>query len=98
MKSLIALVLIALMYCPVYAQSNTATIKDTAKYLNDICGDTWCEGEYDWHFEATNKGTILIRQFGQTGKLRAKREVFLPITDNQSQYILINSIITEMEK
>lgn len=19
-------------------------------YLNDICGDTWCEGEYDLHF------------------------------------------------
>jgi len=20
------------------------------KLLDDICGDTWCEGEYDWHF------------------------------------------------
>ncbi|WP_394843407.1 hypothetical protein LZC95_40965 [Pendulispora brunnea] len=34
-------------------QTNDLTKEQSAvalKLLDDICGDTWCEGEYNWHF------------------------------------------------
>ncbi|WP_394832862.1 hypothetical protein LVJ94_40810 [Pendulispora rubella] len=30
------------------------------KLLDDICGDTWCEGEYNWHFPK------IVCRFAQT--------------------------------
>jgi hypothetical protein len=40
--------------------------------LNNHCLDTWCEGEYSWHFEGYGKNKILIRQFGENGHLIGK--------------------------
>lgn len=59
-----------------------AQAQTTLKLIDDICGDTWCEGDYDFGFrrltcdKTKRTCTLLLQLFSRDGEGAARKSYF----------------------